>query len=85
MPTCVDGHESVATDYCDVCGAVMGAATVPSAASAPDHLRRKLETDPSRPRHLITESGMGAWYPGGAPRRRYRRELRRHACPTAAR
>lgn len=23
MPTCVDGHESVATDYCDVCGASM--------------------------------------------------------------
>jgi two-component system KDP operon response regulator KdpE len=23
------------------------------------HLRRKLETDPSRPRHLITEPGMG--------------------------
>jgi FHA domain len=28
MPTCVDGHESVATDYCDVCGVAIGAPTV---------------------------------------------------------
>jgi hypothetical protein len=34
MPICVDGHESVATDYCDVCGAAMGAATVPSMPSS---------------------------------------------------
>lgn len=24
MPTCVEGHTSVAVDYCDVCGAAMG-------------------------------------------------------------
>lgn len=31
MPACPDGHESVATDYCDVCGLSMTAQAVPSA------------------------------------------------------
>ena len=32
MPTCVEGHESVATDYCDVCGASL---VVGQSASGP--------------------------------------------------
>lgn len=36
MPTCVEGHQSTATDYCDLCGAPIGdaAAQPVSAASA---------------------------------------------------
>ncbi len=35
MPTCTDGHASVAEDYCDVCGSPMAApASSPAAASA---------------------------------------------------
>ena len=30
MPTCVDGHESTATDYCDVCGAPIGSTAAPT-------------------------------------------------------
>ena len=33
--TCPEGHESTATDYCDVCGAVMGAAAPEAANAAP--------------------------------------------------
>ena len=32
MSTCPAGHETTATDYCDVCGIAMGAA--PAAAGA---------------------------------------------------
>lgn len=36
MPVCPDGHESAATDYCDVCGLLVGAApSAPAASSAP--------------------------------------------------
>lgn len=36
MATCPDGHQSVATDYCDECGLSIGApAPIPSAVSAP--------------------------------------------------
>lgn len=35
MPTCVEGHTSVATDYCDVCGSAIAAAPDPGAASCP--------------------------------------------------
>lgn len=35
MPTCVEGHTSVATDYCDVCGsAIRTASGAPDAAQA---------------------------------------------------
>ena len=34
MPTCPDGHESGAADYCDVCGTAIGAAAAPSSAPA---------------------------------------------------
>ena len=34
MPTCPDGHTSVAADYCDVCGASIGGSTSPSAPSS---------------------------------------------------
>lgn len=30
MPTCIEGHTSVAEDYCDVCGSPMGAPAAPS-------------------------------------------------------
>jgi hypothetical protein len=30
MPTCVEGHTSVAEDYCDVCGSPMGTPAAPS-------------------------------------------------------
>jgi FHA domain len=36
MPTCVEGHESAATDYCDVCGAPIGAPAAPSTPSDPE-------------------------------------------------
>lgn len=38
MPTCVEGHTSTATDYCDVCGAPIasGAAAAPVAPAAPE-------------------------------------------------
>lgn len=32
MPTCPDGHQSVATDYCDVCGATLGSGAAPAPA-----------------------------------------------------
>ncbi|WP_319454545.1 MULTISPECIES: FHA domain-containing protein [unclassified Mycobacterium] len=35
MPTCPDGHDSVAVDYCDVCGTALGAAPAQQAAPAP--------------------------------------------------
>ena len=35
MPTCVEGHQSTATDYCDVCGAaIAGSAAPPVAGTA---------------------------------------------------
>ncbi|GAA5079291.1 hypothetical protein HNP84_009869 [Thermocatellispora tengchongensis] len=34
MATCPDGHESGATDYCDVCGTMMSGSAAPAAASA---------------------------------------------------
>ena len=34
MPTCPDGHESGAADYCDVCGTAIGAVAAPSSAPA---------------------------------------------------
>ena len=34
MPTCPDGHNSAAADYCDVCGASIGGSTAPSAPSS---------------------------------------------------
>lgn len=34
MPTCPDGHTSVATDYCDVCGSPIAAASPPPTPSA---------------------------------------------------
>jgi hypothetical protein len=30
MPTCIEGHASVAEDYCDVCGSPMGSPAAPS-------------------------------------------------------
>jgi len=37
MPTCVEGHNSAAEDYCDVCGAPIGTpASQPSPAPAPE-------------------------------------------------
>jgi FHA domain-containing protein len=30
MPTCIEGHASVAEDYCDVCGSPMGSPVAPS-------------------------------------------------------
>jgi len=37
MPTCVEGHNSAAEDYCDVCGAPIGTpASEPSPAPAPE-------------------------------------------------
>lgn len=35
MPTCVDGHDSVATDYCDVCGASMETVAAQPVPAAP--------------------------------------------------
>lgn len=35
MPTCVDGHVSVADDYCDVCGAAIGGSPTPPAKPEP--------------------------------------------------
>lgn len=36
MPACVEGHQSTATDYCDVCGAaIAGGAATPAAGSPP--------------------------------------------------
>lgn len=34
MATCPKGHESGTVDYCDVCGALIGASALPAAASA---------------------------------------------------
>lgn len=36
MATCVDGHESAATDYCDVCGAPIGSPAAQSTPPAPE-------------------------------------------------
>ena len=39
MPTCVEGHQSTTADYCDVCGAAIGAAATvaaPQPVPAPD-------------------------------------------------
>lgn len=36
MPTCVEGHQSAATDYCDVCGAEIGSAAAPAAPPSPE-------------------------------------------------
>ena len=30
MPTCIEGHASVAEDYCDVCGSPMGSSAAPT-------------------------------------------------------
>ncbi|QIS13020.1 FHA domain-containing protein [Nocardia arthritidis] len=35
MVVCPDGHESVATDYCDVCGSPIGSTAAPTVAAAP--------------------------------------------------
>lgn len=35
MPTCPEGHNSTAEDYCDVCGAAIGSPAVSSVPSAP--------------------------------------------------
>jgi hypothetical protein len=35
MPTCVEGHQSTAIDYCDVCGAAIGGAAAPPVPAAP--------------------------------------------------
>ena len=35
MPTCAEGHDTEATDYCDVCGSPVKAATVCPACNAP--------------------------------------------------
>ena len=35
MPTCAEGHDTEATDYCDVCGSAVTAATVCPACNAP--------------------------------------------------
>jgi hypothetical protein len=35
MPTCIEGHASVAEDYCDVCGSPMGAPAAPSNPAPP--------------------------------------------------
>ena len=35
MPTCAEGHDTEATDYCDVCGSPVTAATVCPACNAP--------------------------------------------------
>lgn len=36
MPVCPDGHQSATTDYCDVCGLVLGAAPPAPASAAPE-------------------------------------------------
>ncbi|RSM77411.1 phosphopeptide-binding protein [Amycolatopsis sp. WAC 01375] len=36
MPVCAAGHDSTATDYCDVCGLVLGAAPPPAEPAASD-------------------------------------------------
>lgn len=35
MPTCAEGHDSVAEDYCDVCGAPIGPSSAPSVPAPP--------------------------------------------------
>src|SRR5215469_3733621 len=39
MATCPDGHESTATDYCDVCGILMAAPAQGAQASPPEPAR----------------------------------------------
>jgi len=54
MPTCLAGHDSASSDFCDVCGMrIGGSADAP--AAAPEKARRGTQSVASRP---------GEWLPG---------------------